>query len=140
MRGIPVFSGHGATGGVLLHIIDSKAALKDNLCVRYFYFDIFYAGAVAAGLWEPSNFSKIQAQELLWKILEGAPDERIEVPFNFFLPIKSPASIIALRFHIPDPCNYVSLIKSSTKLSGEEKDTECFKFIWKQSIIPWIDI
>ncbi|MBB3236927.1 hypothetical protein [Phyllobacterium endophyticum] len=107
--GWPIGGGEGAMGGVLLHLIDAEAAKADDLQISYFYFDIFYASAVASGLWETPKFNSMEAADILRKVRDGGPGDRITLPFRAFLPIRSPSSILALRLHIPQPSNYISL-------------------------------
>ena len=130
--------GKGASGGVLLHVIDKEAAYCGNLSVTYRYFDIFYAGAVAAGLYNVRTFPQNQARELLRKIQAGAHGERITLPIAAFLPIRSPAAVIALRFHLPSPTNYASVIRTACELAERREVVKEFGEIWRESIAPWV--
>lgn len=120
-----------------LHVIDEQAAYRGDLSVAYRYFDVFYAGAVAAGLYHVKDFSREQARELLRKIQAGTHGERLTLPVTAFLPIRSPAAIIALRFHLPSPTNYQSVIRKACELAESGKDIESFGHCWRASIAPW---
>lgn len=127
----------GATGGVLLQIIDEAAAKNDELKITYFYFDVFFALGVAFDLWLSPNFSSEDAFDLLRRI-QNVPDldARLSIPKAAFLPIKSPAAIVALRLHLPTPCNYVSGINFAAKLRQRGKREPDF-MRWADVIRPW---
>ncbi|CAD0210266.1 hypothetical protein AGRHK599_LOCUS281 [Rhizobium rhizogenes] len=107
--GYPVGGTEGAMGGALLHVVSKEAAEDGRLDVKYYYFDIFYVAAVEQGLWVSEKFGREEAQSILRKIRNGNWSERINLPLRAFLPISSPAAILAFRFHMPRPSNYVSM-------------------------------
>jgi hypothetical protein len=108
--GSPLFWPAGSSGVVLLHEIDREAAADDTLKLRYLYFDIYYAAAVATGLFTSQRFSAPSARDLLLKLWRlPSPSARIDIPRAAFLPISSPAAIIGLRLGLPQPGNYVSI-------------------------------
>ncbi|MBA4766196.1 MAG: hypothetical protein K2Q29_06595 [Sphingomonadales bacterium] len=122
--GVPIGGLDGAMGGALLHVISSEAAREDRLEVTYFYSDIFFLSAVEQGIYDQKDFSVEEARDLLRKIRYGEWGKRIKLPKRAFLQIKSPAAIVAFRFHIPSPSNWVSLGHScpeglATLWSGE---------------------
>ena len=96
-------------GGALLHIVSKEAAEHGRLEVKYYYFDIFYAAAVEQGVWQDRRFKREEARNTLRQIRDGNWGERITLPLRAFLPINSPAAILAFRFHMPRPSNYISL-------------------------------
>lgn len=56
--GLPVGGyGAGASGGVLLHVIDAVAARDNEFRVSYYYFDVFFAAALALGIWKNPGFT-----------------------------------------------------------------------------------
>lgn len=137
--GVSAWSGEGASGGVLLHVIDEEAAERDSLRVTYHYFDIFFAGAVAVGLFSHGHFSQTEAQNLLREIRDGCASDRLKIPFRAFLPVSSPAAVIALRFHLPNPSNYISLIRPAYELvMGGEGINADLNEIWEESVSPWV--
>jgi hypothetical protein len=111
-NGYKVMFPTGASGGVLLHVIDAEAAKRNELVVADYYFDIFYAAGVAAGAHKAEGFSQDDAARLLSQIQHGT--RRIDVPKRAFLPIRSVAAVVALRMHIPAGSNYVSLANSGS--------------------------
>jgi hypothetical protein len=136
--GFPVGGLIGASGGVLLHIIDADAARKNQMQVAYRYFDVFYASAVASGLWESQDFSRSDAKKVLRAIQTGNPGDRISLPIKAFLPIRSPAAIVAFRFHIPSPSNYISLGCAAMKQDERDKTlAESLKMIWRAEVSYW---
>lgn len=107
--GYPVGGVEGAMGGALLHVVSNEAAKNGRLDVSYYYFDIFYAAAVEQGIWPNKRFGREEAKNILRKIRDGNLGERVSLPLRAFLPISSPAAILAFRFHMPQPSNYISL-------------------------------
>lgn len=124
----------GAMGGALVHRISHQAAVKGKLEVEYFYFDIFYASAVASGLWEPRSFSSHEAKSMMILIRDGEEGGRITIPLRAMLPIKSPSAILALRFGLPHPTNYVSI----GRLPFEGGAPETFKELWRANVGQWV--
>ena len=124
----------GAMGGALLHRISHEAALKGSLEVDYFYFDVFYASAIVSGLWEARSFSPDEARSILLSIKEGQRGDRVTIPLRAMLPIKSPSALLAFRFGLPSPTNYVSL----GRLSFDEGVPETFKEIWRGAVGQWV--
>jgi len=106
-KGLPIGDYDGASGGVLLHEICAEAAKAGELLIRYYYFDHYYAAGVAAGAVEAPGFPMQEAVEML-DLLQNATG-RFWLPKRAFLPISSPAAILALRMQMPNPSNYMSL-------------------------------
>jgi len=128
----------GASGGILLHVINQQLADKDNLAVSYYYFDVFLAGAIALGFYSSPNFSSDDALQLLRKIQNFKFADRVSVPLAAFLPVSSPAAILAFRFHIPSPSNYISSVSSEfKKASSADRAAAAMRTVWLQSISPW---
>ncbi|WP_421707523.1 hypothetical protein [Algihabitans sp.] len=128
----PIGGIDGAMGGVLLHEIDSEAAQQDKLKISYFYFDIFFAAAVQSGLWVSPNFCREKARSIMEKIAHGERGDRISLPKQAMLPIRSPAALVAFRFHLPWPSNWISL----GRLSNEQP--EVIKNHWRSEIGQWV--
>lgn len=127
--GNPVGGGEGAMGGALLHVVSKEAAEDGRLEVKYYYFDIFYVAAVEQGLWPSKNFKREEARDILRRIRDSGWGERITLPLRAFLPIRSPAAILAFRFHMPQGTNYVSLGHKCP--SGLEK-------LWRADVEHWL--
>lgn len=106
-RGLPVGGYDGASGGVLLHEICAAAAKDGQLLVRYSYFDHYYAAGVASGAVKARGFPAKAAVELLDRLQNATG--RFWLPKRAFLPIASPAAILALRMAMPDPSSYMRL-------------------------------
>lgn len=87
--GLSIGGVEGAMGGALVHRVLHQAATEDRLEVEYFYFDIFYASAVASGLWESCSFSSDEAKSIMLMIRDGEKGGRITIPLRAMLPIKS---------------------------------------------------
>jgi hypothetical protein len=134
--GLPLWAPIGASGGVLLHVISTEAADRNALEVAYFYFDVFYALAVAEGIWNSSAFSAEQAHTLLGKIQEADTNGRIILPKHAFFPITSPAAILALRMGVGGPSNYISALQMGAKSTDSVSRTLAAR-LWGQSVAPW---
>lgn len=120
--GLPIGSIEGAMGGLLIHRVSREAAEQNKLYVEYFYFDIFYASAVASGAYRSKKFSPQEARDILLKINKGDRGQRIVVPFKAMIPIKSPAALLSFRLDIPSPSNYVPIGRlPSHRVSGLEE-------------------
>jgi hypothetical protein len=137
VNGVVVGGLEGGMGGVLLHVIDADAAKNNQLMISYYYFDVFYASAVANGLWKAEGFSSLQAIDLLTKIGNGELHERISLPFYAMLPIKSPNAIIHFRFHLPEPSNYISVGRLPARKLGDEESLRLFSQIWSHDVKYW---
>lgn len=109
----------GASGGILLHIIDRKASENGELMVSYKYLDVFHIVAVAARIHTMSHFSAEEAVKFLRLLRNSKEQVAIDVPERYFLPISSPAAILAFRFGLPDT-NYVSLSKPNFDLASNQ--------------------
>ena len=127
--GYPVGGAEGAMGGALLHIVSEEAAKDGRLEVKYYYFDIFYISAVEQGLWDSKRLGREEAKNILRMIRDGNWSERISLPFRAFLPISSPAAIVAFRLHMPRSSNYISLGHNCP--SGLEE-------LWRAEIRHWL--
>lgn len=98
----------GATGGVLIHLVDwHKADQEGVLAVKYRYFDIYYAIAVARGMMAAKNFPPEEALRLIREIRDASPDDRLVLQNRHCLPIRSPAAVPALRLGMGG-YNYIS--------------------------------
>jgi hypothetical protein len=109
----------GASGGILLHLIDRKESDKGTLAVSYKYLDIFYIIGIAARHFSASKFSPEDAIQLLRTLRDSEDDTTLNIPERYFFPISTSAAIIALRFSLP-PCNYVVQSKFKSDLSTTE--------------------
>lgn len=113
--GLPLWWPTGAAGVVLLHEVDRTAAGKGELRVRYGYFDLFYAAAVAHGFFDAPGFRSDRAMTLLRSIFELRDERaRIGIPRAAFLPVASPGVILQLRFGMPSPSNFMSVWRDAT--------------------------
>jgi len=124
-RGLPIGNYDGASGGVLLHEICAQAAKAGELKVRYFYFDQYYAAGVASGAVAAPGFSAKDAADLL-DLLQNAVG-RFQLPKRAFLPISSPAAILALRMQTPGPSNYMSLAGEGDVIGLWSHELEAWK-------------
>lgn len=123
----------GAMGAVLLHEVCEDAAAQGRLEVRYHYFDIFHAAAVANGLWISSSFSPDEASDLVSAIENGVRGDRVALPRRAMLPVRSPAALVSLRFHLPHGSNYISLGRLPT---GELH--ESLRDVWRAEVGQWL--
>lgn len=98
----------GATGGVLLHIIDEDAADADRLEISYRYLDIYWLIGVASGVAGRSEIDRKRAIELLRIIREADDEKRIELKLADFAKLKSLSAIPVLRLHIGGMSNWAS--------------------------------
>jgi hypothetical protein len=129
----------GASGGVLLHLIDTRASDEDNkLTVAYKYLDIFYIVAVAARIFTTGCFTADAAIEFLRLLRNSQQHAMLHVPEKYFLPISSPAAILAFRLHLPIS-NYVSCSKPSFDLSTNNQPNSVMADLWNSSIAPWVE-
>ncbi|WP_454713676.1 hypothetical protein [Caulobacter segnis] len=134
--GVPLFWPEGASGVVLLHEIDRDAASAGVLNLRYFYFDVYYAAAVAHGIVEAEDLSPQAALDLLRKLRDcKSASDRVTVPKAAFLPVKSPAAIIGLRLGVPQATNYVSLWRRGDGF--EAWTVEPFRTTVRNEIMSW---
>lgn len=109
----------GATGGVVIHMIEKEAAARDLLEVSYYYLDIFWLIAVASGAAGLGRKKKNRALDLLRKIRSADDNERVTLRLTDFAKLKSFASIAALRLHVGGPSNWISASNKRGELSDE---------------------
>lgn len=134
--GASLFWPEGSSGVVLLHEIDREAASEGVLKVRYFYFDVYYAAAVAHSIVQAKDLSPQAALDLLRKLRDcRSASDRITIPKGAFLPVKSPAAIIGLRLGVPNAANYVSLWRRGDGL--EAWTVETFRALVQHEIMSW---
>lgn len=97
----------GATGGVLLHIIDEDAADAGRLEISYRYLDIYWLIGVASGVAGPT-FDRGRSIDLLRKIRAADDEQRIELKLADFAKLNSLSAISILRLHIGGESNWAS--------------------------------
>jgi hypothetical protein len=138
LNGLPIPGLSGATGGVLLQLINAESAKRDELVVDYKYLDIFCVFANFYGLRKWPNFSPDKAKALLASLQNSEPTDRISIPKAAFLPVSSPAALLAFRFHIPGPTNFVSNIKVANTLQRQGTDlSKCPLIQWQKIVDHW---
>lgn len=107
----------GATGGVLIHVIDGEAADVDQLKVSYRYLDVFWLIGVAAGMAGHTMRKRKRALDLLRQIRDADEDQKILFRINDFAKLNSVTDVAFLRLHIGGMSNWASRCKSTTDLS-----------------------
>lgn len=120
----------GATGGVLLHVIDEEAADADRWEVSYRYLDIFWLIAVSSGVACRSEKERKRALELLRAIRSADDEQRIELKFADFAKLKSVAALAALRLHIGAMSNWASTCHLGEDLALPPSQLEGIELLW----------
>ena len=136
LDGLPIPGLAGATGGILLQLIDTKSAKENELVIDYRYLDIFCIYANFLGLRKWPYYSPEKARAMLKLLQNSNATDRICIPKSAFLPIKSPAAMLAFRFHIPFSTNFVSNIKLANSLQQKGcKDMHALN--WQKVTDQW---
>jgi len=120
----------GATGGVLLHVIDEDAADANRWEVRYRYLDIFWLIAVSSGVACRSEKERERALELLRAIRSADDKQHIELRFTDFAKLKSVAALAVLRLHIGAMSNWASTCHLGGDLASPPRDIEGIDLLW----------
>jgi hypothetical protein len=126
----------GATGGVLIHLVDwRKADQEEVLAVKCRYFDIYYAVAVAHGMITAKTFPREEALRLIREIRNASPDDRLVLKIRHCLPIRSPAAVLALRLGMGG-FNYISAMPRTLDSAPEAR--EAFRAdSWRRYVQLW---
>lgn len=126
----------GATGGVLIHLVDwRKADQEEVLAVKYRYFDIYYAIAVAHGMITAKNFPPAEALRLIREIRNASPDDRLVLQNRHCLPIRSPAAVPALRLGMGG-FNYISAMPGTLDRPPEAHEA-FLADLWLRYVQVW---
>jgi hypothetical protein len=131
-RGLPLWASLGGAGCVLLHLVDEDAAGRDELKVTYHLCDIFYLAAVAFGVAASDRMTAHDAGHVLRAIQNSGDGDHVTLPRRAFLPLKSAASIVALRLGIPAQNNYVSSIAQA------DEDPQSAGEKWARTVGQWV--
>lgn len=126
----------GASGGVLLHLVDRAAAEAGELKVGYAYLDIFLIIATAAGICLNRGFSAAEAKELLRRLRDARETESVTLPERWFLGISSPAAVVDFRLGVR-PNNYVSCCCSGNELETQAPPDPCIADNWRRYVDHW---
>lgn len=126
----------GASGGVLLHLVDRAAAEAGELQVAYAYLDIFFIIATAAGICLNRRFSAAEALSLLRRLRDTRDTECVTLPERWFLGISSPAAVVDFRLGIR-PNNYMSCCGSDNDLATLAPPNPYTADNWRRYVDRW---
>jgi hypothetical protein len=98
----------GATGGVVLHVIDDVAADAGRLAVSYYYLDVYWLIGIASGAGNRPKRRRERALAILRQMRKADDDERLDLRISDFAKLSSVNDIAALRLHIGGISNWMS--------------------------------
>jgi hypothetical protein len=121
----------GATGGVLLHIIDEDAAARDRLEITYRYLDIYWLVAVASGIAGRPPPARERALALLRDMRDADDAGHISLRRGDFAKLNSVTAIATLRLHIGGMSNWASTCHTDADLAAlHDLDGDSRLLLW----------
>ncbi|WP_156398815.1 hypothetical protein [Methylobacterium sp. Leaf469] len=120
----------GATGGVLLHIIDEAAAEAGCLQISYRYLDIYWLVGVASGVAGLPLIARQRALELLRIIREADDEESVKLNITDFAKLRSLSALANFRLHIGGLSNWASGCHTHCDLA-ELRDPDDHFLFWQ---------
>ena len=131
LDGLPV-SGFstGATGGVLLHVIDADGSSNESLKISYRYLDIYWLIGVASGVAGQSRQKRERALTFLREIRDANDSAHIELRFGDFACLRSITDIALLRLHIGGMSNWASACHQRADLTNLNEPNLELSTLW----------
>lgn len=121
----------GATGGVLLHVIDNDAVKAGRLEITYRYLDVYWLIGVASGAAGLPQKQKTRALQILREMRGSDDEQKITLRISDFASLNSVADIAFLRLNVGGMSNWASSCHSGIDLADiKALDNQDVTFTW----------
>ena len=120
----------GATGGVLIHVIDLDAANEERFVVNYCYLDVFWLIGVASGVAGRDGRARARALDLLRQIRNANEIQLIRLRFSDFAKLISVTSVAKFRLHVGNPSNWASACHTHNDLAMAAAPNDAAMHLW----------